>query len=178
MSNMKEIEQLTREYAMARAVLRERVEALEAEVTALKRRRLPGIKTAVATASERQALLRDAVEESPELFVKPRTCIWHGIRVGYKKEKGKLKWEDEARVVTLIKKGYPEEWNVYIKVTEKPLKISLEQLPAVELKKLGIRVSEDTDEVYIKSTDSEIDRLVNQLLSSTEAEIQRETASE
>lgn len=164
MASMNEVLQLTREYAMSRTVLRERVEALQAEIDALKRRRLPGIKSAVSTASERQALLREAVEESRELFVKPRTVIMFGIKVGIQKGKGELNWESSEQVVKLVRKQFPELADTLIKVVEKPAKSALSQLSMAELRKVGVTVIETGDQVIIKSTDSEIDRLVSALL--------------
>ena len=160
MRSMTEIEQLTREYAMARAVLRERVEALEAEIEALKRRRLPAIKKAVETASQRQAMLRDMIEESAELFVKPKTVIFHGIKVGFQKGKGEIRWENSEQVVKLIRKHFPEQADALIRVVEKPVKSALSQMSVAELKKIGVSV--------IETGDQEIDRLVNALLRGNE----------
>ena len=176
MATMAEIERLTREYSLARAALREKVEALEAEMEKLKRQRLPLIRKLVEQAAGKETVLRAAVEESPELFVKPRAITWHGIKVGFQKQKGKLTWDDDGKVVKLIKKHYPEDWEIYVKVIEKPLRKPLEQLPASELKKLGVNVTEDQDVVVVKSTDTEIDRLVSVLLKDQTDEEMKEVA--
>ena len=177
MATLSEIEQLTREYSLARQALREKVEALNDEIEKLKRRKLPLIRKLVEKAAEAEARLKAAVEESPEMFQRPRTYTWHGIKVGFQKQKGKLTWDDDEKVVRLIKKHYPEDWEIYVKVTEKPLKSALEKLSAAELKKLGVNVTEDQDVVVIKSMDSEIDKLVSALLKGAEdAEEMREVA--
>lgn len=177
MATLGEIEQATREYSLARAVLREKVEALNDEIEKLKRQRLPLIRKLVEKAAEKEAALMAAVEESPELFRKPKTYTWHGIKVGYQKQKGKLTWDDDEKVVKLIKKHYPEDWELYVKVTEKPQKKTLEKLPGSELKKLGIEVKKDQDVVIVKSMDSEIDKLVSALLKGAEdTEEMREVA--
>jgi len=165
---MTEIEQLTREYAMARAVLRERVEALEAEIEALKRRRLPAIRKAAETASARQGLLHDAIAEAPELFQKPKTVVFHGVKVGFQKGKGEIRWDSSEQVVKLIRKHLPEQADALIRVVERPVKTALAQLPAGELKKVGVTVVETGEQVVIRSTDTEIDRLVNALLRGSE----------
>jgi hypothetical protein len=176
MATLAEIEKLTREYAHARRVLTERVQELENAINELKRKALPYIRRAAEAASERQAVLKIAIEESPELFVKPRTIILHGIKVGFQKQKGKIEWDDNATVVKLIKKHFPDTWETYVKVTEKPIKSALEQLSVSELKKIGVTANETGDEVVIKSTDSEIDKLVAALLKEDEVKETKEVA--
>lgn len=164
MASMNEIERLTREYAHARRILADRVQELEDKISALKKKVLPLIRASVEATAHRQAKLQAAIEESPRLFKRPRTVILHGIRVGFKKEKGKISWEDDAVVIKRIKKSFPEDWEVYIKVKESPIKDTLAQLSGEVLQKLGVKVTDDTDEVFIKATDSEIDKLVSALL--------------
>jgi len=168
MATLSEIEAMAKTYSLSRAVLSERVQALEAEIEALKRKRLPGIKRAVEDAAEKQARLQAAVEGSPELFVKPRTMIFHGIKLGFQKSKGRLEWASEEQVVRLIRKHYPEQADTLIKVTEKPVKSALLQMSAQELKKIGVTVKDTGDQVVVKSTDSEIDKLVSALLKGAE----------
>lgn len=176
MATLAEIERLTKDYSLARASLRERVEALNDEIERLKRLRLPQIRKAVEQASERQQALHVAVEGSPELFEKPRTIIFHGIKIGFQKGKGELAWEDEETVVKLIYKHFPEQADTLIKTTQKPLKTALAQLSVQELKRLGITVIETGDEVIIKATDTEIDKLVNALLKDEEIKEAKEAA--
>lgn len=164
MATFHEIEQQTKEYAAARKDLRDRVLGLNDEIEKIKRQRLPGIKKAAEMAGTAHVALRLKLEESPELFKRPRTITIHGIKVGFQKLVGELSWVDDAAVVKAIKKLLPDGWDAYIKVTEKPLKKPLAGLPAAELKKCGITVSNDTDEVLIKSTDSDIDKLVAAML--------------
>ena len=168
MTTLGQIEDMTRQFAEARKALAAEVEELEAEISLLKKKHMPHIKKFVENAAEKKSRLHAAIEDAPEFFRQPRTFILHNIRFGYRKEKGRLIWEDKERVIKLIKKNFPDEWEVYVKVTESPLKTALEQLPAVELKKLGIQVTDDKDEVYIKSTDTEIDHLISALLKESE----------
>lgn len=162
--NLIEIEQITKEYAAERTKLADRIRFLEDEINQLKRKRLPGIKNAVQVVAEKQENLKAALEDSRPLFVKPRTVVFHGIKIGFQKGKGKLAWADDAVVVKLVKKHLPEQVDALIKTTEKPIRGALENLPAADLKKLGIVVNETGDQVVIKSTDSEIDKFVESLL--------------
>ncbi len=103
MATMVEIEKKTKEYSEARNVLAARVERLETIMGKVKRRLLPGIRSAVEALAKKHSDLFDAIEESPELFEKPKTQTFHGVRVGYKKDKGKLQIDDESAALILNK---------------------------------------------------------------------------
>ncbi len=164
MATLSEIEKLAKEFSEARAILRDRVDVLNMGLEALKKKYIPGIRSAVEKAKEKQAVFSDAIEDSPDLFVKPRTLTLFGIRFGIEKQKGKLEWEDKNVVVKLIKKLFPDSWETYVKVKEDPMKKTLATLPSADLKKLGIQVTETGDAVVIKPADSEVDKLVEALL--------------
>lgn len=162
--NLGDIEKLTKAFAEAREVLADRVRELEEIITTYRRRRLPGIKSAVNTVTEMQSVLKAALEEGRSLFVRPRTMIMHGVKVGFQKGKGTISWGDEDQVIKLIKKHLPEQADILIKTKEKLVKDALQNLPAADLKKIGVTVEETGDQVVIKSTDSEIDKFVDALL--------------
>lgn len=160
---------MTKEFSAEREKLSERIRTLEDDINALKRKRLPGIKATVKEVMYKQDFLKSALEESRELFVKPKTMIFHGVKIGFQKSKGKISWADDAQVVKLIKKHLPDQADILIKTTEKPLKDALANLPAADLKRIGVTVEETGDAVVIKSTDSEIDKFVDALLKEDEA---------
>ncbi len=165
--DMTMIESATRLYANTREVLAARVRGLEADIEAIKRQRLPGIKAALARTAEAEGRLRQVIDAAPELFDRPKTVILHGIKVGYRKSTGKLVWDDADQVVALIKRRHPREIAETLIITsERPSKPALAQLSVDELKRLGVRVIETGDEIVIVPTDSEVDRLVDALLKS------------
>lgn len=163
-----EIEKLAKELAEARQNLREGLDLIESEMAAIKKKFMPAIRRAVEKAAQRHEALREAIAEAPELFVKPKTVIFHGIRLGYQKAKGEINWEDESQVLKLIKKHFPEDWETYVKATEKVMKSALAGLSVGDLKKIGVTVTETGDEIFIKPTDSEIDKMINALLKDEE----------
>lgn len=175
MATLGEIERLTKDYAEWREQLSDAVRALEDEISAVKRKHITAIKRKVAAVTERQAVLKAAIEESGELFKKPRTMIIHGIKVGYQKSKGEMKWVDANQVVRLIKKHFPDLVETLIKTNETPVKAALGQISAADLKRIGVTIEDDGDQVVIKSTDSEIDKFVEALLKDDE---QGEVATE
>jgi len=174
--NLTEIEKMAKEFSDARATLRERVEVLEEGMLALKKRYLPGIRNAVEKAKEIREKFSNAIGDSDDLFIKPRTMTLFGIRFGIEKQKGKIEWEKGAvpGIVKLIKKLFPDSWETYVKVDEKPMKKTLATLPSGDLKKLGIQVMETGDAVVIKPVDSEVDKLVDALLNEKKEEEEEE----
>ncbi len=170
MATMERIEKLTRNYADARERLAETVQALEDKIEAIKRQYLPGIKIQVGIATQEKADLKAAVEDSKELFAKPRTVIISGIKVGFEKGKGRIEWEDNDTVVRLIEKHFPDQAEVLVQTKKKPVKKALANLSASELKKLGIQVEDTGDQVVIKPTDSQIEKLVDKLLKEKDEE--------
>jgi hypothetical protein len=163
-----EIEKLAKELEDARLNLRESLDELETEVLAIKKKFMPAIRRAVEKAAQRHEALREAIAEAPELFVKPKTVIFHGIRLGYMKGKGDIAWEDTAQVVKLIRKNFPDSIDMLLKITETPVKTALAALSVSDLKKIGVTVVETGDEVFIKPTDSEIDKMISALLKDEE----------
>lgn len=162
------LQKKTRLYADARLVLADIVRALHDQIEAAKRELLPQIKKAVARAKDCESELKAEIEESPELFTKPRSLVIHGIKIGYQKGKGKLDFDDADQVVRLIKKHFPEQADILVNTTEKPAKDALAQLTVAELKKLGITVEETGDVVFVKDTTSDVDKLVKALLKDEE----------
>ncbi|MBK8477478.1 MAG: hypothetical protein IPL39_14590 [Opitutaceae bacterium] len=130
-NTLPEIITLMKDYAHQRVVLSERVTALEDEVQSAQRRRLPGIKSALAAAADAKAVLEHAIESNQELFVKPRTVTFHGIKAGLKKGSGAVEFADEAGVIARIKK--------YLKGKAEALIKTKESLKKKELTGLSVR---------------------------------------
>ena len=176
MGKLGDIEQITKEYAAEREALTSQVKSLEEEIAVCKRKYIGAIKKAVEITTEKRSLLYAAIEESPELFIRPKTMILYGIRIGYMKSKGRYEWDDEEQVIKLIKRHFPDTWEEFINATEKVVKGNLGTITANDLKRLGVRVIADSDEVVIKGIDSEIDKLVEALLKDTTATEVKEAA--
>ena len=168
MSEMHQIEQLAYNLARERQVLSARISDLEEIMEKAKRARLRGIKQALGRVAEARQRLQQAVESSPQLFQRPRSVIFHGIRVGLQKGRGRIDFADDQQVIGLIKKRLPDKAELLIKVSERLVRKALEQLTAAELKRIGCRVIEADDQVLIKPVDSAVDKLVNALMKDLE----------
>ena len=170
------IEALTKNYAGARAIVSERVNALSTEVQDAQRRKLPGIKSALAEAADAKGKLEAAIEAGRGLFVSPRTITVTGIKVGLKKGRGKVTWADADRVIALIKKFFAPRSTTLITTTEKLKKTGLDTLSAEELKKIGCAIGEAGDHVYVAPADTDLDKLVARMLKEGQGEELEEAA--
>ena len=173
---LSDIEQRARAYADARAELAERVQALQDEIETAKRRKLRGIKSAVARTAEAHDALHAAVADSPEVFLKPRTKVLSGIRIGFAKQKGRLIIDDPAKTMQLIRRHFPDCEEALIKVAESPVRKALETLSGAALKKINVLVEDSGDKIVIKPVDSEVDKLVAALVAEAE-QIETEDAA-
>lgn len=169
-TTMETIEALTKAFAGARAELAERLDVLREEQEAAKRRRLQGIKNALGRVQSTYDELKGAVEGSQTLFEQPKTRVMHGIRVGWMKQRGKLEIADRDGVIDRIRKLLGEEAGAYIKVTEAPVVSALANLPAKDLRRIGITLTDDVDAVVIKAADGELDKLIDALVNDKDLE--------
>lgn len=167
---MQDIEQYAKTFSDARTELANRLETLRDEQEAAKRRRLQGIRNSLARFAAAHDELKDAVEGSRDQFAKPKTRVLHGIKVGWMKQKGKLKIDDPDRVVTLIRKHFPDQADTLIKTTKRPVTSALGNLSATDLKRLGVALTDDIDAVIIKPVDADLDKLIDALINDSDLE--------
>lgn len=170
MTTLADLEKRVKRLADTRATLSSIVASLNEGIYALKRQNMPQLKAAANAWAEEHDKLKALIEAHPELFTKPRTVVMHGIKLGFRKGTGSMEFDDAEQVVKLVRKHFPDEFDLLVKTEHKPVKKALEQLTAAELKRLGITVEETGDVVFIKPTDSAVDKLVNALLKSATEE--------
>lgn len=89
---MSDIEALTKNYADARQRVVDRVTTMNEEIEAIKRKHMRWLKSDVSAAKEQESILVNAISRAKELFDKPKTQIFHGIKVGIRKLVGRLTW--------------------------------------------------------------------------------------
>ena len=159
------LELAAKQFAADRADLAAQVQNLNSAIEALKRSAVPLIKRRVNAAAESHAKLSALIDQARHLFVKPRTIVCHGIKLGLQKGKGGIDWDDDEKLIQLIKKNFSQdEADLLVKTTEKPIVSALEDLDVATLKWLGCRVLDTGDQVLIKPADSQVDKLVTALL--------------
>lgn len=161
---MDAIEAKARIYAAARERLAETVAALNDAIAALKREHLPTIKRQMRQVFETENALRAIVEQHPDLFERPRTVVLHGVKVGFAKGKGRIEFDNADQVVALIERRMADQAEVLIATTKVPVLKAMQQLTVQQLRSIGCRVIEAGDQVVVRACDSDIDKLVKQLL--------------
>lgn len=172
MTTLTDIERSAKRFAAARDHLASIVAEMNEGIETIKRDNIKRLKKAVADTAEQHEALKAMIATAPGCFIKPRSVIFHGIKLGFAKGKGKIEWADADKVVLLIKKHFPEQADVLIATSEKPVKEALNNLSAADLKKLGISVTEGGDAVFIKPADSAVDKMVDALLKDATAEVE------
>lgn len=167
---MDKIESLTGTFAAARSELADQLAILRAMQDSAKRQRLRFIRTALAKLTDAHDQLKSAVETSTDLFKSPKTRVLHGVKVGFAKQRGKLEIDNADAVVKLIRKHFPDQFDALVKTTYTPVRAALQNMQVVDMKRLGVRVTDDVDAVVIKPADTELDKLIDALLNDEELE--------
>lgn len=178
MPTLAEIEAAAKALSEAREALAALATEMNAAIDEITRHHRPQLKRLVAKQAERVAALHALIEPAPELFVRPRTVVFHGIKLGFEKGKGSVTFGNESRVVALIRKPLPEQFDALVKVEEKPRKTAIAALSVAECKLIGATVTDAGDQVVIRPMDSAVDKMVDALLKAAvdDAQDQREVA--
>lgn len=158
------IEVATKRYAAERENLAAIVDRVQQDLEGIRKEALPGIKRAVAKTAAARAELAGLIEGAPELFEKPRTVVFYGVKVGLQKGKGLIEFEDEERVIRLIRSKLPERAESLVGSESFVRKGLLKELSVAELKLIGCTVEETADQVVIRAVDGEVEKVVQTLL--------------
>lgn len=165
MHTMAEIEALAKAFSSARDALSERVQVMRDEVEKARRMRIQGVKNSLARFAETHDALLAAINESKALFDKPKSRTLHGVRVGWKKNKGTIEYADEAATVAAIERKFSSDKAGTLVRTKKTLiAAAIEQLTGAELKAIGVTVGNDTEQPFVKPVGDDIDKLTRALL--------------
>lgn len=161
------IETACQRYDAAANALDDMIAALEADLDDVRRKHLKALKAQAAIVAAREAELRSAVETKPALFEKPRTLILHGVKVGLTESKGKLTWDmEDHELVDLLKRRFKADdaWKDFIIERLSPSKEALRTLDEETLAKLGCRIEGAGDQVIVKRTAGDVEKLMDKLI--------------
>jgi hypothetical protein len=171
MNTLTDIEKLAKTFSDEHAMLSSIAEDLQADIDKINQRYARVLRGALDRTINARFGLTEAVKLSPELFTKPKTFTFHGIKVGFRKGTGGIDWDDDDTVVKLIEKHFPKvQADLLIKTTKKPIASAIEDLDVVELKKLGCRVEDTGDVVVAKPVDGDVLKTIKAFLASAESE--------
>ena len=161
---MQELEKMTNDYAKCFSALRDDVEALNWEIEEIKNKHLGAIREKVNLAKSAESKLKKSIVECEACFNKPKTLVLHGIKIGFQKKKGTINFADNS--IDLIKSKLQKHEPALLITKQSISKTYAQRLSVAEIKSIGGEVVADKDEIVIKSVDSNVDKLVNQLLKS------------
>lgn len=171
MSNeMQDLQKRAALLATSRTALADVLRSVQTEVDAVKNHSLPRIRRQARTVADQHVRLTEQIRAHSDLFVRPRTQTVDGLRFGLMKRRGKMRWSSDAQLVKRIDKLVQdgeitdEQRELLVRTTEKPSAAALEKLDARLLKRLGVTVDADCDEVIIKSVDSTVEKMVNAVI--------------
>lgn len=161
---IKELQLGAESYAKNARALREMQDILDEEISNIKSKYMPEIVELARTTAESKKALEDMVQAAPELFEKPKTQNYQGVKFGYQKQKGKIEILNSDTTIKILKRDFPELADTVIKTSETLIKDALNNQSAEILKKIGVTISADTDAVFVKITDTDIEKLINAIL--------------
>lgn len=161
---LNDIDARTKTFADARSKLADLVTVFTGEKELLERKHMTAIRRQIARVAELQKEVEKAVDATPSLFKRPKTVLMHGIRVGFEKGRGKLVYEDVAKLISRIELKLPEKKDLLIKTTKKPVAKAIQQLTVEQLKSIGCQIHSAGDGVVVRAEDSAIEKLVKVLL--------------
>ncbi len=159
MTSLQHIEDLTKHLANAKEVLSDRIQVVEDEHRQILRSHKRRLKAAVDQVATKEAELDAAIDANQHLFVKPKTQVFHGIKVGLQKAKDKLEY-DEEQVIKAIKEHLRGKKTSLVKQVEKLISKALTALSEEQLETIGVTVKTGKDCVVIKPMNSDIEKLV------------------
>lgn len=140
-------------------------EQIQAAVAPIRARLLPALKRQAAVVARRKGEVLALGEQAEEIFVKPRTMVFHGTKVGFVKSPGKLETDDVEFVVAQIRKHFPDQFDELVRSEHALNKDALKRMPAKDLAKLGCSIEGAGDQFVCTRVGGEIEKLVDNMLS-------------
>lgn len=163
---MQAVQSAARLFAAAHSKLAGAVRFVEDAMRRLKRENRPDLLAACKEFEKSGDRLKELLERHRELFDDPKTLMIDGVRVGWRKQKGKLEFAYDAdETVARIKKFFGETVaDRYIRTKEVPDKKALEKLSASDLKKIGVSIVDDGEAPVMEIVEGEVEKALAALL--------------
>jgi hypothetical protein len=144
---------------------------LNAAIAEARNQHMPSLRSRVNALGSVRISLVDLIDSRRPLFDKPKTRIFSDIKVGLRKQPGRIGISDKDKTIELIKKHCPERLDELAPATRQLSKEALEKLPADLLKKLSVEVTADQEKVIIEPQDSDVEKAVAALLQESQTDL-------
>lgn len=168
MSVLREIMTLAAIYAKEHRILLDTIQAYKDDVEEIKIKWRNELQERVRNEQVARVALASVIEANPEGFVKPRTMSYEGIKFGLTKVKKQLKIPDPDYTIKKIRDLFPDLTPTLIETKDSLVRAALNQLDDSDLLSIGVEISDQKDEVVIKTSDKEIEKLLKLLESAIE----------
>lgn len=166
MEKQQKIEMLTKEYASAFDTLTKLKAQLSADAENMRLKYRDQFKTASEQVARLNDELIEAINDSPELFVKPQTQTLNGIKVGFRKAQDELVLKvSEEKVIELIETELEDKSEVLIDTKKTLVVAAVKNLEPDELKKIKCTIEKNDLIPLIKTADSAVDSFIKKLIS-------------
>lgn len=161
---MREIEDLTTSYSQDYNEFAQVKRDIDNELARIKTKYGTRLNSLSQQLADKGAALTEAISNNPDLFDKPKTRVFAGIKVGFRKGTDTVEIHDEDTTVKLIEENFPKEKSeTLIKVEKSVIKSALKTLEKDELKKVGCDQKKGEETVVIASIESAVDKFITAL---------------
>ena len=167
MNPLTTIETNCRHLAALRGQLRKEFEARQSAQNALDAAHNPAIRGLQEQCQTLRATLLGNLATCRDLFLKRKTQEFHGITVGFEKERDSLTLPPEEILADRIEKMLPaDQSKALLDRSVKVIKNAFKKLPLEILQKLGCSVIKGGDKSIVRANDDDIEALVHKSLGS------------
>lgn len=164
MNQFKKIETHAKRYQALLAKLNNTSATIRRKISEATAAHLADLKSTMDEMTGLEKQIKEHLIRNKDLFEKPRTRVIHGLKLGFRKGKGKLIVNDEQKLIERLEKEYDDNVGVLVRTSKKIVKAGIEKLDAKELKRLGVTMQDADDQVVFDVVEDSMDDLINFLL--------------
>lgn len=165
MENIQLIETTCAALAKARSELRRKHEAKQRQQRLLDGEHNDGLRESQSQCAELRTTLLRQLETARDEFKKPKSREFHGITVGFEKERDTVLMPEEKILVDRIEKMLPaKQGETVLDRSVKIIKTAFKKLPKDILQKLGCTITSGGDKPVVRANDDDIETLVQKSL--------------
>lgn len=159
---MPEIEDAAKKLADAKRTLEVELQRADAKLAKIREEFGDRLKAAAIDVSLCEEDLLGLVRRAPALFAKPQSVEFDGVKVGWRKSKGRLELpEHDALIKRIDDQLTPQQRKSVLKVKVSVLKGGLAKLSGDILKKLGVTLTGAGPEPFVSFPKSATEKLVD-----------------
>ncbi|MFN4017120.1 MAG: hypothetical protein ACK4JB_17410 [Reyranella sp.] len=159
---MSEIEAVATDLATAKRALDAELQRADTKLAKVREECADRLKEAATTVAIKEAELLGLVRQAEPLFRRPQSVEFDGVKVGWRKGKGRLELPDvETLVKRIVDQLTPQQRKGVLKVKTTVRKGGLAKLSGEILKKLGVTLTAAGAEPFVSFPKSTTEKLVD-----------------